>query len=604
MNFLYFTITFLLLSSISRADDKPNILWLTSEDNNVTWVGCYGNPYAETPHIDKLATEGFQYMHCYANAPVCASQRSTWITGVHSLSMGTHPMRSRNEIPHDKIKYYPDFLRKAGYYCANYSKTDYNIGGRVDNSCWDSNKLNWETLKQKQPFFQVINTSYSHESRAFGDVNKATHDPTQVKLAKYHPDIPDIRKNYALYHDAVKKMDAYMGRALESLEENGLAENTIVIYNSDHGGVLPRSKRFLFNSGTHCPLIIRMPEKFKHLWPVKKPGTKVDRLVSFIDMTKTWLALTGAETPAYLQGRIFLGPKAQKEREYHVSFRTRMDERCDNVRALRNKKFLYIRNYMPYAPRGQRLRYLWKMTATQAWVKHHKEGKTNALSARFFESKAMEELYDTSKDPDNVNNLINEPEYKELIAQMRIQMNSWQDDNFDAGMLPESEIVKRAADNNTTIYELVRNKSLYDLAAYRGAANLAIEKDPNNLGVLMKNVNHADCGVRYWGVTGLFLLLEHVDAAVFEKLLTDESHHVRIMAAWALYKKGKKQQAIELFNKLLKNDSYASLKICNIIDWIGDGFEPYKESLKHCQYSHNGYVGRMKEYFGLDVTKE
>ena len=128
------TLWFASLCSVANAADRPNILWLTCEDNNVNWVGCYGNPHADTPNIDKLATEGFQYMHCYANAPVCAPSRSTWITGVHALSMGTHPMRSRYPIPHDTIKYYPDLLKKAGYYVGNAKKTDYNIGGRDDKS--------------------------------------------------------------------------------------------------------------------------------------------------------------------------------------------------------------------------------------------------------------------------------------------------------------------------------------------------------------------------------------------------------------------------------------------------------------------------------------
>src|SRR6056297_1922294 len=152
------------LANSGDAADQPNILWLTCEDNSVDWVGCYGNPHAETPNIDKLASEGFQYMHCYANAPVCAPSRCTWITGIHALSMGTHPMRSRYEIPHDRIKYYPDYLRRAGYYCSNHTKTDYNIGGRPDDACWNSKqKYGWRDRRGDQPFFCVINDHESHE---------------------------------------------------------------------------------------------------------------------------------------------------------------------------------------------------------------------------------------------------------------------------------------------------------------------------------------------------------------------------------------------------------------------------------------------------------
>lgn len=604
MRLLVLILTLSLAFSAS-ALEKPNILWLTSEDNSISWIGCYGNPQATTPNIDKLATEGFQYMHCYANAPVCAPSRSTWITGVNALSMGTHPMRSRNNIPHNILKYYPDLLKENGYYVSNDKKTDYNIGGRKDSDPWDSMKINWSKLKEKQPFFQVLNSTKSHESRAFGSIDNTRHDPKNSVIAKYHPDIPAMRQNYAHYHDAVENMDKDIGNALKKLEESGLADNTIVIYNSDHGGVLPRSKRFLFNSGTHCPLIIRIPEKYKHLWPADKPGSKVDRLVSFVDMTKTWLKITNSKTPSYLSGKVFLGPNAESERQYHVSFRGRMDERCDNVRAIRNKQFLYIRNYMPYAPWGQHLNYLWNMKATQAWEAEHKAGRTTALTGRFFGTKPMEELYDTSKDADNVNNLINNPEMKAVVAELRTAMDDWQVKNYDSALIPESEMVKRAKDNNTTTYEMLRNPKLYNVKAYQEAANVAVEDKEINLPKLYEYLKHADSGVRYWGIVGCFTLADkaEVDLSIIKSHLNDESHEVRALAVWILYKKGQKDVAMKTWNDLLASSSYASLKITNIIDWIGDGIDPYKESIVKCKFSHEGYVDRMKEYFKLKAPK-
>ncbi len=587
-----------LLLSAAFAADRPNILWLTSEDNNVNWVGCYGNPHAETPHIDKLASQGFQYMHCYANAPVCAPSRSTWITGVHATSMGTHPMRSRYPIPHDRIKYYPDHLKKAGYYVGNVTKTDYNIGGRDDKSAWDTNRVNWQDLKTREPFFMVINSTKSHESKAFGDVNHTTHSPDQVRLAKYHPDIPVMRKNYAHYHDQVKKMDADIGQALADLEVSGMAGNTIVIHNSDHGGVLARSKRFLFNSGTHCPLIIRIPEKFSHLRP-GKPGTKIKDLVSFIDMPKTWLDICGISPPGYMQGKIFLGPNAEK-RDYHVSFRARMDERCDNVRAVRDGRFLFIRNYMPYAPWGQHLNYLWKMEATRAWEAHHKAGKTDAVTGRFFGTKPMIELYDTAADPDNVNNLVNNPEYKKEIARLGKMLDAWQVATYDAAFLPESELVKRSEDNGKTIYDVLRDPKLYNLKAYQQASALALAESPSNRATFYRNLGDPDSGIRYWAIVGLYNIQEQakLDLAVIKRCLNDDSHHVRVMAAWILYRAGDKAPAQACWNDLLRNSSYASLKIFNIIDWIGEGSAPYTEAMKACTFSHGGYVARMQEYMG------
>ncbi|OYP31680.1 sulfatase-like hydrolase/transferase [Rhodopirellula sp. MGV] len=589
----------LCFCNVALAGERPNILWLTCEDNNVNWVGCYGNPYADTPNIDQLAKEGFQYMHCYANAPVCAPQRSTWITGVHAISMGTHPMRSRYPIPHDQIKYYPDLLKQAGYFVGNDRKTDYNIGGREDGSAWDTKKTDWNSLKNHQPFFMVINSTQSHESKAFGNVNQTKRDPSNVRLAKYHPDIPVIRKNYAHYHDAVKKMDDEIGLALRKLEEAGLAENTIVIHNSDHGGVIARSKRFLFNSGTHCPLIIRIPEKFKHLRP-GDPGSKIDDLVSFIDMPKTWLDICGAEAPDYMQGKVFLGPN-KEPRNYHVSFRGRMDERCDNVRAIRDRKLLLIRNYMPYAPWGQHLNYLWQMEATQAWEQHHLAGKTDSITGRFFGTKPPMELYDTETDPDNVHNLIDDPRYAADIARLNGELDRWQRDIFDSGLLPESEVVRRSEACGKTIYEMVRTPSLYDIERLQNASAVAVTQNPSDLNQLYQFLDDEDSGVRYWGVVGLFNLQPSttVDIDRVRKMLQDDSHHVRVMAAWILYRDGDKKTAQQCWNDLLRNDSYASLKIFNVVDWIGDGIEPYREAMQQCDFSHGDYVNRMKEYMEL-----
>ncbi|MCG8586190.1 MAG: sulfatase, partial [Pirellulales bacterium] len=310
-NLLSAVLASLTLASLALAakPDRPNILWITSEDNSIEWVSCYGSKNCRTPTIDKLASEGFRYTHCFDNAAVCAPTRSTWITGMYAISNGTQPMRSRNAIPHDKIKYYPDLLRKAGYHTSNDRKTDYNIGGRNDKDCWDLSGVRnaWRKRKPGQPFFAVVNFTSSHESRAHGSVEKTRNDPAKMTLASYHPDLPAIRKTYAKYADAVERMDSEIAATLAELKNDGLYDDAIIIYNSDHGGVLPRSKRFLYSSGTHCPLVVRIPEKYKDIWPADKPGSTVDRIVSFVDMPKTWLSLAGAEIPDTFQGTVFLG---------------------------------------------------------------------------------------------------------------------------------------------------------------------------------------------------------------------------------------------------------------------------------------------------------
>ena len=462
INFIIFIFSF---SFFSYADNRPNILWITSEDNNVNWVGAYGNDHVQTPNIDRLASEGFKYTEAYSNAPVCAPSRSTWITGVYANSTGTQHMRSRNLIPHNKISYYPDILKEHGYYVGNANKTDYNIGGRSDKDCWDNpDSLNWGTLKKRQPFFQIVNFYESHESRAQGSLENIDYDFNNVKLKAYHPDLEIIRKNYAKYHDAVLRMDNKVGEVIKNLKDNGLYENTIVIYCSDHGGVMPRSKRYLYNSGIHCPLIIRIPDVFSYLWPNQKVGSSVNRLVSFIDMPKTWLSLAGVKAPDYYQGNIFLGEERESENKYHFAFRGRMDERYDEARCVHNKQFLYIKNYMPWAPWIQHLEYQWKIKAQVAWEEHVHLGKASEVQyAPFYPKTNIEELYDMKNDPDCIHNLIGNTEYKEIADELRLALREWQLDINDTGLLLESEMNKRAKQNKLTVMEMAQDPNLYPL---------------------------------------------------------------------------------------------------------------------------------------------
>jgi len=593
---------------VSFAEDRPNILWITSEDNGISWVSCYGGTNAQTPNIDKLAAEGFRYLNCFDNAAVCAPTRSLWITGMYGVSNGTQPMRSRNEIPHDQIFYYPDLLNKAGYHTSNPGKTDYNIGGREDKEPWDLGKgakYGWKKREPGQPFFAVVNFTESHESKAHGDVEGTKNDPAEMKLFSYHPDLPVIRKNYAKYADAVENMDSKVGECLAELENDGLADNTIVIYNSDHGGVMARSKRFVYSSGIHCPLIVRIPEKFKHLYPADKPGMTVDRLVSFIDMPKTWLSLAGAEIPATFQGRVFFGDGAEPESPFHFAFRERADERLDNVRVMRDKRFSYHKNYMPFAPAGQHLAYLWKAKATPAWEQHHREGKTNDVTGRFFRARVSEELYDNESDFDNVNNLIESEEHQEKIALLKKELRKKQLELFDSGLLPEQMRVRRAKENKVTIYEMVRDEKLYPLAAYLDAADLALARDKSNLDVFVSAMSDGDEGIRWWAIVGLHLLGDEVKPAAetLEQALADDSHEVRMISAWSLIKLGQSEKAMACLDQLLFEGTENEMMLHNVLDWMGEPAHPlvkkYIENAGERQGKYGiGILGRVAELNG------
>jgi N-sulfoglucosamine sulfohydrolase len=591
-------IIFANLLASAQGADRPNILWITSEDNGVSWISCYGGVNCETPAIDQLAEEGFRYTHCFDNAAVCAPTRSTWITGMYAISLGTQPMRSRNAIPHDVLKYYPDLIREAGYFATNGGKTDYNIGGRPDNECWDPGNgvRAWQKREEGQPFFAIVNIGDSHESRAHGSTEGTNNDPADMSLYSYHPDLSAIRGTYAKYADAVERMDSIVGQTIERLKEDGLYEDTIIVYCSDHGGVLPRSKRFLYSSGTHCPLIVRIPEKWKQWWPAEKPGMTVDRIVSFVDMPKTWLSLAEAKIPETFQGTIFLGDNIEPAPAYHLSFRERADERLDHVRMIRDEQFAYYKNYYPFAPAGQHLAYLWKAEAAPAWEQHHREGKTNEVTGRFFRARVSEEFYDTVDDFDNVKNLIDKPKHQAMIAEMRSAMRKRQLELFDSGLLPEQMRMRRAEENEITIYEMVRNPELYPLEKYLDAADMALLRDKANLEELTKQMSDEDEGMRWWASVGLHLLEK--DAApsidILKKALNDESHEIRMMSAWALVKLGEDKEAMACLRELLFDGTNNQMMLENVLDWMG---EPALPLIK--EYVENGLANKGRYGIGI-----
>lgn len=561
---------YLPASAAEQGPVRPNILWITGEDMSAKWLHCYGNEQIKTPNFDKLAEEGFLYTHCHAHVPVCAPARSGWITGIHPVSTGTVYMRSLYAIP-TSLTWYPDALRANGYFAGNSTKTDYNTSnrkvggfgggenqgtvGHFENT-WDSYEDSWwrnSKRKPDQPFFQVINSAGCHESFLHSEKNTNDGvDPASMKLAAYHPDIPEIRMDYARYTAGVMSADKQLGKILEQLKKDGLAEDTIVIYNSDHGGIIGRSKRFLYDSGTRAALIIRIPEKHKHLWPADQPGTRIDRLISFLDMPKTWLAITGSKIPSEMQGHVFLGENQEPPREEIFMARDRMDEAPDMQRALRDDRYLYIRNYESFRPNGQFLEYLWKAPSMAAWDAYHRAGKTNAITGAFFRPKAVEELFDCEADPDNVNNLAADPTQAQRLARMREDLKSQQLITHDCGFMPEASLVNRAAENKTTIFELIRNPKLYDQQGYMNAADVANFAKPNDLPKLVELLKSKDEGYRYWGVLGCIQLgkqaaspevLNIMESLINSDLNDEKSLDVRATSAFYLCQIGHETDA-------------------------------------------------------------
>ena len=559
---------------------RPNILWIVSEDNSPL-IGAYGDTFAITPNIDRLATEGVLYENAFATAPVCAPSRSTLITGVYPPSMGTQHMRSYNAIP-EKIKFFPRYLREVGYYCTNNVKKDYNVA--VDQEeAWDesSNTATYKNRPDGKPFFAIFNFTTSHESSIHEPMTRLVHDPEQVPIPPYHPRTEEMKHDWAQYYDRVTMMDAQVGKVLQDLEAAGLADNTIVFYYSDHGGILGRSKRFMYESGLHIPLVIRVPEKYQSLMP-NEPGSRTDRLVTFADFAPTMLSLVGLEIPDYMQGRAFLGEQISEPRDYAYAFRGRMDEVYDMARSTRDKQFRYVRNYMPHRIYGQYLEYLWRAPSMQSWEAAYEAGELNEAQSAFWEAKPPEELYDIQQDPHNVNNLADDPQYQDDLLRLREANGEWVRRIHDSGFLPEAEMISRAKAQGITIYELMRDPSL-PLDRIIETAELASLDDPAHLAELMKCFEDRESAVRYWAATGCAILGEQAEPAqaVLEEHLDDPSPNVVVACAEALYYLGEKEKALAALTEALRSEEeMARVHALNVMRLMGEDARPALDKVR------------------------
>ena len=389
----------------------PNILWVSSEDNG-PHLGAYGDDYATTPNLDALAARGLIYRNAWSTAPVCAPARTTIISGLYPVSTGAHHMRSESRLP-EGFRFFPELLREAGYYTTNNSKQDYNLekpGG--EGSVWHetSREAHWRNRPEGVPFFAVFNFTVTHESQIRLRPHTPVHDAAAVRVPAYHPDAPEVRQDWAQYYDKLTEMDRMAGESLAELEAAGLLDDTIVFYWGDHGPGLPRGKRAALETGLGVPLIVSIPEKYRHLAPADyEPGGSTDRLVGFIDFAPTMLSLAGIEPPAHFQGRAFLGAHEAAPNDVIFGFSDRMDERYDMVRSVRDKRYVYARNFVIDRPYGQRLSYQMETPTTQVWLRLFQEGKLNEGQSAFWREKPSEELYDLENDPDQVRNLAASP---------------------------------------------------------------------------------------------------------------------------------------------------------------------------------------------------
>src|SRR5215471_6503135 len=435
------------------ANKQPNIIWLILDDASPT-LGCYGDEQAITPSMDRLAREGTRFTRAFTHAPVCAPSRSGLVTGMYPTTIGSHHMRSKLINPPETFM---SLLRKAGYYVAWPGKTDFNFDpvdpkeatfiaappGSYDN------RSDWLAgAPPRQPFFAYLNLGVVHESQVRADAAQHAkntsrlkpeerHNPSKMRVPAYWPDAPEMRHEVAQYYDLMTAADYQVGDVLAWLDKYSLSDNTVVFLFSDHGRGMPREKRWVYDSGIHVPLVVRWPGHIE-------PGTVREDLIAFVDFAPTMLTIAGTSVPARMRGSVFLGERRGAEREYVFAARDRMDETVDRIRAVRDKRFEYIRNFHPELPYSQRIAYNEENPTMRTWRRLYIEGKLTGSPARFFTpTKPKEELYDTLTDHDEVRNLVADPTYGKVLIRMRSALDKWIKETRDLGEIPEEELIRR-----------------------------------------------------------------------------------------------------------------------------------------------------------------
>lgn len=599
----------LLQAQSADSTERPNILWITSEDNS-PYLGCYGDKLAHTPNLDRLATQGVRYRNAFANAPVCSAARSTLITGMYACSLGIHNHRSKQRVP-ETFRLYPEYLRDAGYYCTNNSKMDYNIV-RKGAQAWNesSNKAHYKNRKPGQSFFAVFNTTLSHEGQLTEQAvtrrrnqallpPKPRVAPEDAPLPPYHADTPTVRRDWSVYYDNVTLMDKQVGEWLKELEESGLADSTIVFYYSDHGGALPRGKRNIHDSGTRVPLIVRFPKKWAHLAPAQ-PGQWVEDPVSFVDLPPTVFSLAGVSIPKHFEGRAFLGRQAATPADHVFLFRGRMDERYDTVRAVRDRRYRYVRNYSPHRPWGQHYSYPFRvMPSMDSWYQAYRQGQCNPVQARYWQAKPPEEFYDVATDPYEVANLINDPQHADRIEKMRRALQQDMIRTRDTGFIPEGMFERLAAGG--TLYDYAQSDA-YPIEKILNLANLAVSRDVAALPKLMAACDDPHPVSRYWAATGCLVLQAKCAPAQqkLEALLADDWPDVRIVAAEALAYLGQTDKALATLEPIVKgSEKYPSLAALNALDFLHEAghvtLERIRKMVRGTQFKDT--PERMANYF-------
>jgi arylsulfatase A-like enzyme len=564
---------------------RPNILWLVAEDCTTTF-GCYGDQDARTPAIDALAARGVVFDRCFTQ-PVCAPSRFALATGLHPASCGpAHHMRAQGKVPAG-WKPFPQLLRQAGYFTTNADKTDYNAPLDVK-AMWDMSapQAHWRLRPDPAaPFFAVFNFLVTHESCLFPEHGPAlpfpATDPASLRLPSCQPDVPAVRADRARHYDCIGLLDRQVAGHLAALDEAGLADDTIVFFFADNGGVTPRTKRFLEADGSRVPLVVFFPPKWRHLAPAAS-GTRVADPVSFVDFSATVLALAGLARPTGMHGRPFAGPKdGIEKREFAFASRDRMDERYDMSRAAMDRRWLYVRHFRPDLPFIQPLEYQFRARGYQAWAALARAGGLTPATAAFWGPKPAEELYDLDADPEAVVNLAPDPAHRAACDRMRAASRRQAIEIVDNGFVPEGSPLEGFAAARTGL----PIERVYDLAV-RVSDGCVADRE-----AFIAALGDPCEPVRWWAAQGCTVLArrgrlpETAQAAMLaplERALADTSGPVRVAAAEAVAALGRPTAALPVLDAALADAGHpwTALQSVNVLDRMGEAARPALPALR------------------------
>lgn len=481
----------------TRGRRRPNFMWLVSEDNSKHFMKLFDENGVEAPNIERLARDGAVFTRAFSNCPVCSAARSTLATCCYGARIGTQYHRKYQPVPLcDGLKPFHAYLHDAGYYTSNKKKTDYNFTAE---KAWDSSG-DWRGRKAGQPFFHFQSFGTTHESSLHGKMpEELTSEGAEARIPPIHPDTVLFRNTYAHYYGRIRAVDEQIGAVVKELEKDGLLEDTFIFYFGDNGGVLPGSKGYIYETGLHMPLVVRIPEKWKDLVEVER-GSSVSGFVSFIDFGPTLLRLAGLKVPKAMDGRAFMGPGVTlselNSRDETFGTADRFDEKYDLVRTLRKGKYKYMRSYQPFNFDGLQNNYRYRMAAYAEWREMYHAGKLNAAQRLFFEPRAAEALYDVEADPYETKNLAGDPACGKKLAEMRGRLRKMVKGLPDLSMYPESYLVKEAFDDPVAF----GRKHKKEISRLVDVADLSLAPFAKAQRGIKSALESKNCWERYWGL--------------------------------------------------------------------------------------------------------